>query len=240
MPHPLAGHRNKLEEALAFTGLGSLAWFRGDEVLATTHKEASLALYQELGETVAIAPPLLSDTLNDLGFIAYAAGDPVVAKARFEDALMRQRALGFTWGAVQSLRGLGDLARDRGDDRDALDRYRESLTLAVDLGDRKYVADALAGIASIAANQGQLGRAARLLGAVEALRMLTGAAVFPADRTAANRALGMIRAGLGNAATEAAQDAGRALALEEALADALALAIELRCGTNGDATPRVR
>ena len=66
--------------------------------------------------------------------------------------------------------------------------------------------------------------------------MLTGAAVFPADRTAANRALGMIRAGLGNAATEAAQDAGRALALEEALADALALAIELRCGTTE--TPR--
>jgi predicted ATPase len=228
---------NKLEEGLAFTGLGSLAWFRGDVRLATAHKEAALALYQELGESVAIAPPLISDTLNDLGSIAYAAGDATGATDRFEDALRRQRALGFTWGAVQSLRGLGDLARDRGDDGEALGRYRESLSLATDLGDRKYAADALAGIATIAAVRGQPERAARLLGAVEALRMLTGAAVFPADRAVAGRALAAIRAGLGNAAADAAQAAGRALALEEAVAEALALAIELRCGTTETSRP---
>jgi predicted ATPase/class 3 adenylate cyclase len=222
---------NRLEEALALTGLGSLAWFRGEHTLATTHKEAALSLYQELGEEVAIAPPLVSDTLNDLGFIAYAAGDAVLAQARFEEALLRQRALGFTWGAVQSLRGLGDLARDHGDDAEALERYGESLSLAVDLGDRKYAADALAGVANVAAMHGQLGRAARLLGAVDELRTVTGAAVFPSDRAAADRAESAIRAGIGNAAAEAAKAAGRALSTEDAVAEALALVVELRDGT---------
>ena len=110
------------------TGLGSLAWFRGDHALATTHKEAALSLYQELGEEVAIAPPLISDTLNDLGSITYAAGDAALAQARFEEALLRQRALDFTWGAVPA-----EAARAAGRALTTEDAVAEALALVAEL-----------------------------------------------------------------------------------------------------------
>ena len=64
-------------------------------------------------------------------------------------------------------------------------------------------------------------RAARLAGAAEALREASGYELEPADRAFRERYSAEVRAALGEAALEGAMAEGRALTLEQAMAEAL-------------------
>jgi non-specific serine/threonine protein kinase len=90
-----------------------------------------------------------------------------------------------------------------------------------DLGDKQGLAEGLEGMAYAAAGQGQAARAARLFGAVEALREALGAPIFPCDRADHERHAAMARRALGEGAFDAARAAGRALPLDDAVAYAL-------------------
>ncbi len=76
-------------------------------------------------------------------------------------------------------------------------------------------------LALLAAQVGQPLRAARLLGAAGALHEALGATLAPIDRRTHDQALDMIRAHLGEAEIAAALAAGRALTLDEAIAEAM-------------------
>lgn len=71
---------------------------------------------------------------------------------------------------------------------------------------------------------GQAEQAARFFGAAEALRERHGLALVPVERPRLERAMAPARARLTRAAFAAAFAAGRALPLEEAIAEALAVA----------------
>ena len=94
--------------------------------------------------------------------------------------------------------------------------YRECLTLLGERGDPLVVVNALAGAALAAAAWGQPERAARLLGAAEAVRERFRVGVdLPAERAAHERAVALVRAALGEEDLRAAWAAGRGLPLAD-------------------------
>jgi hypothetical protein len=72
----------------------------------------------------------------------------------------------------------------------------------------------------VAGVQGQPERAARLFGATDVLRAALGLPVRPADRRRYDRDVSAVRAALGAETFAAAWAAGRALSLEQAIAEA--------------------
>jgi non-specific serine/threonine protein kinase len=147
-------------------------------------------------------------------------------------------------GTVPSLlHNLGYLALRRGHTRRALRLFRESLMLFLDQGDQRGITDSLDGLAGVLAAMKQPERAARLLGAAEALREEIGASRWPANEADHERTLADVRAGLDEASLAAAWTAGRALSLQRVAAEALPgeTAAEPSDGTGGfDLTPRER
>jgi len=99
--------------------------------------------------------------------------------------------------------------------------FAESIRLEQDIGSTPGIARSLAGLAGVAAAQGQPERAARLFGAAEALLGSIGATLDPADRLAYARDVATIRAQLGADASAAHWAMGRAMTLEQMIAEAL-------------------
>jgi predicted ATPase/DNA-binding CsgD family transcriptional regulator len=212
----------RLTEARAQNALAFVHLHRGRHAEAAAAMDGALALFQEL-EPVAIAGSFhFGITYARRGMIALLGGETAGAASYLEEAQRRFRATDHTWALSETLHFLGNVALERGDVAEALARYRESLDLAQERGDRLRVANALDGVAGVAASLHQLQRAARLHGAAAALREQLGAALAPWDQSVHERALAAARAALGSAAFDAAQAAGAALPLDRAAAEAMA------------------
>ena len=84
-----------------------------------------------------------------------------------------------------------------------------------------FVLRALEGAAGVVGAQGQPERAARLFGATDAVRTALSVPVRPADRRRYDRDVTAVCTALGPDAFAAAWAAGRALSLEQAIAEAL-------------------
>ena len=89
------------------------------------------------------------------------------------------------------------------------------------LGDLYTVSQVLEDFAELAGREGKWARTTRLLGAAEALRERMAKPLQPRERAEYERYLNRARAALGEAATVAEGEAGRALSLEQAVAVAL-------------------
>src|SRR5262249_8245442 len=122
------------------------------------------------------------------------------------------------------LHNLAHMALRRGDPARAATRFAESLAAFRERGDQRGIADCLMGVARVASEVGEPERAARLLGAGEALLEAIGAAVFPSNRGDHGRRGAAMRAALGEEAFGAARAAGRSLPPEEAIAEARGVA----------------
>jgi non-specific serine/threonine protein kinase len=117
---------------------------------------------------------------------------------------------------------LGHVATASGDYATARSRYVESMRLRLTIDRKIGVAFTLSGFAGLAAAQGDLPRAVRLSGAASRLCELWG---VPSHRTQEGYIRGRlpaIRVALGDAAYDATWAEGRAMTLEQAVADALA------------------
>jgi hypothetical protein len=159
--------------------------------------------------------------------VARAQGDVARAAALFDEALGLYRERGDRQGVATELRNLGGVARTRGDDARAAALFEESLALCQEMGNRLGIATTLEGIAGVAAGQRRSERVARLLGAAAALRATLGASPSPSDQAEQAATSAEVRAALGDDIFDAAWEAGRGLALEAAIAEALATADEI-------------
>ena len=210
--------------ATVLHGLALLNLHRGHYDEAASWMEQALALYRELESTVVAGPQYVSSAYALLGRIAQARGDAAAAEAYLEEGLQGLRAQGFTWRIADTIRSLGDLARDRGDLDEAMVRYVESVNLAQEHGDRLFLTAALEGVASIAAAHGDAERAARLYGAAAATREQLGASIEPWERPAHERGIARARGALPPETFAAVWAAGEALLLSDVIAEALAIA----------------
>jgi predicted ATPase/DNA-binding CsgD family transcriptional regulator len=228
---------DRLSEARALRGLGQTDLERGTYERAAARTGEALALFQEHERSVAGGPQYVSATYADLGKIALARGDAAGATAHLEEALRRQRALGYGWGLGDTLRLLGDLARDRGDYEGALACYGESLTVAEDHGDARYLSQPVTGVASVAVLFGQPDRAARLYGAAAALRKEIGVPVAAWERLTYERNVAAARVALSPEVFTAAWAAGEALPFASIITETLATHADLRSAGPQSTTP---
>ncbi len=176
-------------------------------------------------EDPRIAAAVTGMALGNLGLVARWQGDLDAARTRHEQSLQISRKHGYTLGVIRSLSDLGAVARDAGDFMDSAAFYRECLAHVGDRGDLRIVGDALesAGIIAVAWEQPE--RAARLLGAAEAVRENSGIQnADPIDRPAYDRAIAAVSIALGEQGFHTAWATGRGLSLVSAIAEVQALA----------------
>jgi predicted ATPase/DNA-binding CsgD family transcriptional regulator len=161
--------------------------------------------------------------LKSLGYVARLEGDLPRATALLEEALAISREIGFAFATAEALAYLGETVRDRGDDARAAALLAEGLTAFRELGDPVGVGLCLIGLASVAGAVGQLTGAARLFGAAEAVYDVVGHRPTPGEDPRRERVAAALRARLDEPAVAAAWAEGRALSLDQAIGDALAL-----------------
>jgi len=223
----LASHQAEADgwmSAFALVTLGDVALEQGDLPRAAERFEAALVLSQDAGYGL-----WQGWALAELGNLACFQEE----YARAQVLLVESRALFQNLGAPAAVAEvvlyMGRVARAEGDEVRAARLFAESLALLCEFraGNKRDNAYCLEGLAGITAAQGQLARAARLFGTAEALRESAGIVLPPVHRGAYDRDVVQLRAKMDEASFAAAWAEGRALTLEQAITEALAVAGQL-------------
>jgi non-specific serine/threonine protein kinase len=207
--------RDALGEAVAHVGFGLMATARGDLGPAREHLEEALPLFREADED-----GIAAQTHTFLGTVLLLQGDHEGAKRGFEEGLALGRSLGDRVSMHSALFNLAQLALAEGDHEAAFLRFVEGIALSEELGDRGGIAYILEGLGIVAGARGEPLRAARLLGASEALISalgLRGHTFYRPDRSLYERVEAGVRSELGESAFEAAMEEGRAMSPEQAV-----------------------
>jgi hypothetical protein len=102
--------------------------------------------------------------------------------------------------------------------------YGESLQQSYALAFWPLVVSSLLGLAGIAVDAGQPEVGTRLLGATESFATLLGAPLFTRDGPVYERVLAALRSGLGEDRLVAMREAGSTLGIDQAVAEAIAVA----------------
>jgi ATP/maltotriose-dependent transcriptional regulator MalT len=158
--------------------------------------------------------------LSVLAAIARGRGDHAHASALLAESNSVCQAERIAWPTALNLSLMGEIATDLGelDRADALGR--EGLRVAWAIGERRYFAGALAGLARAVAARGDPEWGARLYGAVDAVLEATGANLPLTALPSFEPARDAVRAALGEAGFVTARSAGRAQPLSAVLAEA--------------------
>jgi predicted ATPase/DNA-binding CsgD family transcriptional regulator len=199
--------------------LGMTVGYLGDSVGARRRLEESLAIYRTLDDPWGIGFGLLN-----LAEVLRSGGDVGEARALLEEGLPWLQQSGDIFLLLETLIELGGLALE-GDQLDRTANFvREGLPLLRESGMRWYLPEALELAAGLTSAQGRSVQAARLLGAAETAREVTGVARQAQGEHIYSQTVGAARASLDDNAFEFAWAAGRRLSLEQAMDEALAAA----------------
>ncbi len=203
--------------AEALVHLGAVRRRQGAFAESARLLEESLALYRAAEDSAGMAQALLT-----LGVTVRFQGDVARSIALLEESLAHFRALGdLRWLAI-TLTMLGGSLLQQRDYVRAAPMIREGLAGHWAVGDLGFLAFGLVGMAAVFLAEEQPEKAARMLGAMEALREALGAPLAPANREEYERLERAVRRVLGAGEFDAALAAGRALLP----GDAIALALE--------------
>ena len=155
--------------ANALTGAGVLAAQQGDFASAAAFHDASLLLYRELGNPLAVAA-----AASNSASVAVERGDLERARQLYAEGIQLSRDGGDAQGAAFSLINLADVAARQGDDEEADRLYAESIGLFESSGDRWGMAHATAKMAQAAQQRGDRATARAKYGEAIALQRQTG------------------------------------------------------------------
>ncbi len=208
----------------ALIGLALTASIRQDLDLAMTRYEQILAVLRDLSDSEPSAAHVERLIIVNLAWMALEQGDDERATRLAEDGLAHQREHGFTWGEADSLFILALVAQRRGDLACAAALLRTSLGLASSHRDPQQIVSAVDRLALLASETGYAEEGARLIGAVERLYERLGLPPAGAERQDAESAALAIRQAIGEVRYETAVAAGRSIAFDEFVGEAMALA----------------
>ena len=202
--------------AAALNEMGSVARRQGDTATALT-------LYAEALERNRAAnhQPRIAVNLGNLALTKWWSGAGAEGEALFEEALVLHREIGNRMWEAIILNHLGIAAYSRRDFEKALAHQREGLRIRQELGDKRGIAESLETFAALEVVRENWERAARFYGAAAALRESIAAPLAPSFRPYYDQRIVQTRAALGAEDFTAAWTSGRALTLEEILAQAL-------------------
>jgi non-specific serine/threonine protein kinase len=236
--HESAAARTLLQHSLSIAGrlqdpwwqawvlhaLGRVAYFEYDAPAARQFAEQSLTIARDLRDRWLVAW-----ALHLLGLAAYIAGDYTAATKNYDQCLTIRRELGHLEGIAIALHIKGILAERSGDFRAALKLYHEALQVARELNASWLVSTILPHFATLAAEH-QPTRAARLGGAVTVMVEQRLGLPIPLTQALFDDGMRLARRKLGQSAFAAAWAEGRAMSLEVAIYEALAVQIPTPAG----------
>jgi predicted ATPase/tetratricopeptide (TPR) repeat protein/DNA-binding XRE family transcriptional regulator len=201
--------------ANSLSNLASVAYSKNDLTRSSALGEESVAIYRRLGNETGIAHALMK-----LGLAAGGARDYDRAEQIFLECLRLHREVGNIGNMHYSLINLGAVAHKRGDFELAFRRYHEGLGILDKVQSTSSIVPTLELLAFTVAALGDPARAARLLGAGDALRRTIHLTVFPSERAEYDAEIGKVRAMLGEAAFDVQWRIGASATLERALQEA--------------------
>jgi predicted ATPase/DNA-binding NarL/FixJ family response regulator len=198
----------------ALSVLASGAEFRGDDERADALYEEALGVARDLGDQ-----SLVAFALFNLGDAAYRRSDLTAAAVLSDEALALFQSLGDRLLVALASFNVAQVALARGHVAEAARLYEQILREIRPYGVKVLEANALAGLAGVAAAAGHPERAARWLGTTQALCEALAVPVLP-HHAQHNRAIAATRVALPEHMHQAAWDAGRALTVDEVIAEA--------------------
>ena len=211
-----SGYRRGI--AISLQGLGRAALAEGDYTTARRLTEEALALIQATGDRELLR---LHHARPGTGGTRRGLDD--AAREHFAAALDLARQHGYRLGAAGTLAQLAGLANDQCDYPRARGLLAESLAIFAATRARQDLPQVLEECAILAVAQDRPAQALHLLGAATTLRRATGDRNLAAHQARLDRALGPVRAALGESGTRDALATGQALSPDKAIASALAL-----------------
>jgi len=210
------------DPVLAGQGLFTLSLV--DEAIGEFDTAAQLAL--EAAETARAldAPGILAWSLMILGNARRKTGDLQAATVALEEALALFRGINGGLGEANTLMNLARTARAEGNLKQAARLHADSLRVRGDAGVLAEAFDDLVGIAEIAQVLGYVEPAARLLGAEDTYRRVFGSVGWGTTLKLRDRTREALIEQLDAKRFAQAWDAGKALSIEQVMAEALVLA----------------
>lgn len=161
---------------------------------------------------------LISFALNNLGEVARVQGQYALARKYYEECEALLPDSGDKGDRARFVHSLGYIAQHEGDHERAEEHFRRSLRMFRRLGNRRGMAECMAGLAGLRARKGDAVWGAVMLSAAESVLKVTGGAWWPADRVEVEANQGFIRSALSREEYAAAQKKGAEMSLEQALA----------------------
>jgi len=161
---------------------------------------------------------LLSFALNNLGEVARVQGQYELARKYYEESDSLLPDTGDNGDKARFVHNLGYIAQHEEEFELAEEQFRKSLKMFRQLGNRRGMAECMAGLAGLQARRGNAEWGAVMLSAAETVLKVAGGAWWPADRVEVEANQEVIRISLGESKLEAAQEKGRAMTLDQALA----------------------
>jgi predicted ATPase/DNA-binding SARP family transcriptional activator len=209
---------NQYGISMALRSLGDCARLLEDYERSSRLYEEGLALSRRIGNKRGA-----SGLLNSLGELARLQGDLRQAKAFYEENLRIDQELGSAFSQAITLHNLGHTTLGLGDPWEAQRQLEQGLRLFQRREYSRGMTLCLAALAGVASAIGQAEQAARLLGAATAALEASNAPLplGPADQAAYDRYLAATKAQLEPGAFAAAWEAGRGMALAQAIDCAL-------------------
>jgi DNA-binding CsgD family transcriptional regulator len=198
--------------------LGRVAYFENDPATARILGQESLEIAEAIGDRWLIAW-----AHHLLGLAAHIAADYPAAQAEYERSLAIRREVGHQMGAGILIQLMGMLAHSQRDFGSARALYLESVETFRDMNSHWQLSQMLALFSSLAAMQEQPERAARLVGATEAATEWSRTQPIPLTEQLYREGCDLARQALGTMRFTTAVADGRAMSLDEALAEARAV-----------------
>jgi non-specific serine/threonine protein kinase len=208
--------KNKKLIIEALLPLGFVVQNQGDYERAGALLEEKLALSREVGEKWDVARALVL-----LGNVALNQKDYVSARIRYEEGLAISREIRHRLFIAIFSNNLGHVALNEGNYTAARELYTEAMLLAQEVGSDRYMMIHLVGWAGLARALGQLERATRLSGAVEALREYIGSRLEQEEQVEHERTISAARSGMDETMFDQLWREGQAMTLEQAVTYAL-------------------
>ncbi|MCC7306552.1 MAG: hypothetical protein IT173_03230 [Acidobacteria bacterium] len=197
----------------ALHSVGTAKHNKGDFTGAQKFFEDALAMAREAGETFEAA-----ELANALGELARHREDYPAAQKLYEETLLLARQNGFQHLNMLAAINLAAVACEMKDYQASHAHTLESMKLSEEMGSSVSVGYALERFAALAVIGGEMERAARLSGAMEAIYDAAGYQIEEVDRLFLERYLDEARAAIGEDRFTLAQRQGKSLSVKDAIA----------------------